>query len=306
MATRNVKIVTTHLPPGTGPARLGAPYKGGGLVLNATLYEDFTPRVNNFLALYDRQIVMGLLGMGKAMKEGVKNSYKTKRDLFPQSTTTMQIKRGATGLKDTGRLESAIEDSGGIEIIQTAPHQYTLHVFWDFPDSSTGGIYPEGRADKKHIYVWTQEFGSANMKRRATKPSETGLVGIRTVDWQLEPRPFFVDGLHAGAQAGLTFLVSQVAPLYDMMTQPGVKKPSQMLGVLPTLKPGIMEAPFYFVPPTMALAYIGAGSDLMGVWSGSFTAPMIFGWTRQMAWGQTGITKKTQRRKFRKGIWSEK
>jgi hypothetical protein len=312
----------TIRPRNIGSAAAGSKYslqrvvKGGGtlphLQLNATLHT--TSKVDDqefgiVAPLLLPYMATALRVAGACVKNGVRQQFVETSMSSHNNPLTLKIKGGLPPLYDTGRLSTAIMNSGGVNVIAGANTAKCI-VTWNMPESKTSGIRGWLRKERDFEYIRALENG-AKMSIRASYMWEKNLksgqlmqYSLKLVDWYSAPRAFFVkgcrEGMRIGAQAGARIM----KPLADMLAS---DIPS--IGNMPRFSPDV-SAPatvlgmgMYFAPPTSLYKYFGIYGDLRSAWSGSFGDEAIFGFMRQYGWGQIGATKKSARRKFRRSIY---
>ena len=284
---------------------------GRGIRASVDLTDNFTPTMNGLLAQLDAVLNKAMNDAGHAIGEAVLESYNKNKNFYSNSDMTRTIKlffgRKISTLEETGKLRKSLENYD-VKVERNGTASFKLHVLWNFPTVEGTGLFPESRKRRAFKYIWVHEFGSANMTKRAySYASDRGniIFGIKNKQWLLQRRPFYISGLREGCMRASTIITAALAPYLYLLSKHKVYKrkklPSPFPDVVPTTTP--VGYSLYWVPPTVALAYIGAASDFLGYLQGSFTESALFSYVRQFGWGQFGMTKKSMRRQFRHALW---
>ena len=258
--------------------------------------------------------------LGQEIKEAVRDEYNQRRVGYSNSAVTSARKGvGKGALEETGRLKKAVTTWNEDEIqTNQIGDSYELKVTWSLPTAFGTGFSPLKRRDNTFVYLWSHEFGTERSITHKLFMSGNGFALIKTKEnWALPERPFFVDGIQKGIEKGSQLAaaemymatdlttISKRAPYVSTSLNIKMKKPVGMGGLLPQLySTSLIGLIWYFVPPSQLYAVIGMSSDIAGFLRGSFfSMGMAGGYARQMAWAQTGFTKKILRRKFRGRLW---
>lgn len=259
--------------------------------------------------------------MGEAIKMSIRQEFVRAQTIYFNTDTTIEIKGGKPPMNDTGRLNRAIMSPGGVKM-DMGTNTVVCRVSWDMPEAGSHGIRGFLRKKQDYEYIRALENG-ANMKVRASKmwasasgkPKFTANSGggyahvryemaLKRIDWYMYPRAFFVQGLKngmkIGSRAGAQIMKPVLAPLQEQ---------AAAIGRMPSFAPDVgmpstmMGFGMFFAPPTSMYKYMGIGGELDSAFQGTFGDEAVFGFLRQMGWGQIGATRKSQRRRFRRGIY---
>lgn len=270
--------------------------------------------------------------MGEDIKQGVIEEFDRRRKSYHEAPITVMSKGRSNPLVHTGRLKYSL-DRAKVKVNQTE-NSSSVTISWNFPQSGGSPMFPELRKKSNHTYIWSHEFGTDAIPQYLGLSSgyREGMMGrrggglkLKAGFWNLEPRPFFFDGLDRGKEKAVRDAVSEIAPAVDLETLSATSTPrvytittknarvarginvttgepfSIFPNIIPTTLKGLM---FWFVPPSKYYMYLGAASDLQGLLSGSLLQPgTAANYLRQMGWAKTGFTKKIIRRKFRGRLW---
>jgi len=283
-----------------------------GLKAQVIITEDITPEIQQTLTSLGPAIRTSLYAYGTAIRQNVKQAFRAAQAKGPMnSPVTMAIKGGTTALKEIGALESAVMEDSGRITIKHVGNTYIADISWDFPVAGFGGLAGDKRKNKGFVYLLSHEYGNVKPIQQIAKPiGDTGFFTLKKRMWFMKPRPFLQVGIQTGMVTGTQPSVQIMANVLKIrkappivITSAGQYKPFGV-PLLPSLYPTTASGMgWYFVPPSQMYAVIGATSDLMGAWRGSFNEKSIVGYLRQYAWGGTGVTKKSARRKFRRRLW---
>lgn len=275
----------------------------GGIIIQTYVGNDeVTPAITSAANNSHPVLVLGMFNAAKRVKQIVAQAYENaKMGVLPNSPATIRIKGGSTPLHDSGDLEKAMKDEGGITMSDDG-RTVTASINWMIPEAGTKGVQGQFRKNQQFEYLWAQEFGA-----KMTKVAREDAAVVEDTSYTLPPRAFFMQALQrAQFEAGREVAIAY-APVIDAMRN--VRRiPTKGFGV--QLMPSMFGTStigmlMYFAPPSILYAYYGAASDLMGAWSGSLLSQrQMFGWGRQYMWGQVGATKKSIRRKFRRQLWA--
>jgi hypothetical protein len=281
---------------------------GGYIQVQFEVEENVSPAINTTLTMYKPRMAMALEELGQTIRQSVIHNFNMKSAEYSSglSSVTRMAKHNSQALIDTGRLKNAVENA---EVTMSGlGDSQTVNIGWTFPNASQSPMFPFSRQNQGYIYLWSheQEFGMISSPKRL-KPGKLGGFVIQNRLWVMKPRPFLMEGIQQGAQAGSMAAAQTLAPVMDLQTismNTIVRYRPFDVPLTPSMIPYTLGGlVFWFVPPSKMYAVIGAVSDLAGAINGSFSERAAFGYGRQMAWGRTGVTKKSIRRRYRRRLW---
>jgi hypothetical protein len=295
---------------------INAPINKNGIDFSVQVSENVSPALATVEATFPIAMRESLREMGQTIQKAVADEFETRRQTYRNTPTTIEYKKGKRhALVETGALKEAVTSKDPQKVkVEEYGNEYKLTVEWEIPTAGGTGFLPAFRKDNQFPYLWAQEFGTLPIPQILARNNKGfKLIKARPPGWELNPAPFFMDGVQKGIDAGTSEASVKIARAMDVSgvsdRTPYVTyrypKPVGMGGILPSLFPtSLAGLLWYVVPPSQYYAVLGAASDIMGALRGGFFSFGIAGaYARQMAWGRVGMTKKIFRRKIRGRIW---
>lgn len=279
----------------------------GGIQAEVNITDGVTPVIVTVQHHFKPALAAMMKQIGVKIKKAVAESFIEAQAKYQNHPFTSAMKGGKPALQDTGRLRESVVNYSpdDIDVTHTGD-AYKVSVKWEFPESGGSPFFPSYRQDQNFVYLSVQEYGNRSSMKKMAMPRGAGAVTIFNKEWTLTPRPFFEDGVRKGLEEAKVVAQTRFAPMINMDGIGSMIWTEQLgMQVTPNMLPGtVLSTAMYVVPPSKLYMYVGAASDFMGVWAGSFDEATTLGYIRQMLWGRVGVTKKTSRRTIRGGLWS--
>lgn len=165
------------------------------------------------------------------------------------------------------------------------------------PPGAGQDVYMDGqqRKDPGYIYLWSHEFGT---RRPSWK------FGIKQWGTFVVPkRPFLMKGLRKGYRKAHMIIFSAIYNAIDIPERAIPTKAFPKLNMEREFRIHEWDLIMAVAPPTRLYAILGAGADAISFVKGDFMQANMEAFGMSMAKGRTGMTKKVQRRGFRRRLW---
>lgn len=207
---------------------------------------------------------------------------------------------GALVLVETGSLKDAINNPD-IEIYNRGQGRISGTIKYKLPEAGTECYLPgQKRANPDYIYLWAHELGTKGWSYKFGAKHKG-----KYATFKLPKRDFLKRGMKKGLTRAYAIFGARLKAFFKELDQLHKQYQFHMPSseMENEFKISTWDLGMAVMPPSRLYAYMGASADFLSYLRGSFTLPNIERWMTSWSKGRGGVTKKVQRRKFRRAIW---
>ena len=235
----------------------------------------------------------------------ISNFLKASQSSIPNTQSTVRFKIFNLGIAkpetliESGSLLKSLMEGEAI-VGPSSKDGFKATYAFAPPEAGQDVAFPEygqRRKNPHYAYIWTIEQPNGP----PAPVHAFGLYENRKVI--IPPRPFLATGILEGQKRAIAVIYAAIRKLLIDLRISVPRATFFPLDMGKEFKITTWDVLMTVMPPSGIYATIGAGFDIAGFFTGSFTGIQTDRWLMSFAKGQVGATKKVQRRKIRRGLW---